>query len=661
METKNEKIFELVSNFAPAGDQPTAIEKLIKNIENGVKEQILLGATGTGKTFTIAQVINRLNRPTLILAHNKTLAGQLYSEIKEFFPNNAVEYFVSYFDYYQPEAYMPTTDTYIEKDAQRNADIEKMRYSATASLLERRDVIVVASVSCIYGAGDPNTYNDLRVSLRVGQSIDRQQLIEKLIEIQYVRNDIDFARGTFRVRGDVLEIIPIWQDTKGIRVEFFGDEIERIREIDTLTGEAIYDVKHTLIFPASHFVAKKEVLEIAIKNIRSELQEQLKKLHAEGKLIEAQRLEQRTNYDLEMMQEVGFCNGIENYSRHLALAEPGTTPFTLFDYFPEDFLMIIDESHVSIPQVGGMFNGDQARKKMLVEYGFRLPSALDHRPLNFQEFENKLKNVVYVSATPGNYELEHCPNAEQVAEQIIRPTGLLDPNIEVVPSEGQIDHLIGEIRQRIEANERVFVITLTIRMSEELTKYLKENGIKVAYLHSEVKSLERLEVIRDLRLGKYDVLIGINLLREGLDVPEVSLVAILDADKEGFLRSSRALIQNIGRAARNEHGKVILYADTMTRSMKIAIDETQRRRKLQEKFNETHGITPTTIHKEIRESLKVNFAIDDNDNNKKIKKLSKKEKQQLLAKLEREMKMASNALDFETAAELRDLIIKLKG
>ncbi len=655
---KNET-FDLQIPFEPAGDQPEAIKQIMNNLDAGEKEQILLGATGTGKTYTMAHVISKYNKPTLILAHNKTLAGQLYSEIKEFFPHNAVEYFVSYFDYYQPESYLPSTDTYIEKDAQRNAEIEKLRYSATASLLERNDVIVVASVSCIYGAGDPEIYNELRISLRVGNQIDRQELIEKLISIQYSRNDIDFARGTFRVRGDVLEIIPIWEDSVGIRIEFFGDEIERIREISTVTGEATAELKHTVIFPASHYATKKEVLDQAIVLIREELNVQLKALKAENKLLEAQRLEQRTRYDLEMMEEVGFCSGIENYSRHLALAEAGATPNTLFDYFPKDFLMIIDESHVSIPQIGGMFNGDQSRKKMLIEHGFRLPSALDHRPLNFTEFEEKLHQVVYVSATPGNYELERCVKPNQVVQQVIRPTGLIDPEIDILPSLGQIDYLLGEIRKRVAKNERVFVITLTIRMSEELTKYLQEQGIKVAYLHSEVKSLERLAIIRDLRLGKYDALIGINLLREGLDVPEVSLVAILDADKEGFLRSERALIQNIGRAARNANGRVILFADKMTPSMERAIGETNRRRDIQKAYNIEHGITPKTISKAIHDTIQMTVTVDEKGNTK-AEKLTAKERAKLIVQIEKEMKQAAKELDFETAAQLRDALMELR-
>ena len=653
-------MFKLVSEYKPSGDQPKAIKNLVEGIERGEKYQTLLGVTGSGKTFTMANIIEKTQKTTLVLAHNKTLAGQLYSEFKELFPDNAVEYFVSYFDYYQPEAYLPSTDTYIEKDATRNAEIEKLRYSATASLLERKDVIVVASVSCIYGAGDPEMYNDLRISLRVGAEIDRELLIYKLIDIQYTRNDIDFARGTFRVRGDVLEIIPIWEDSSGYRIEFFGDEIERISEIEVITGNATATVEHVTIFPASHFATQKEILEQAVVRIRAELQEQLKVLKDEGKLLEAQRLEQRTKYDIEMMEEVGFCSGIENYSRHLALKEAGETPYTLFDYFPEDFLMIIDESHVSIPQVRSMFNGDQARKASLIEHGFRLPSALDHRPLNFTEFEKKLKHTLYVSATPGDYELAHCDKEGLIVQQVIRPTGLLDPLIDIVASYGQIDHLLGEIRQRVAKNERVFVITLTIRMSEELTKYLQEQGLKVAYLHSEIKSLERLAIIRDLRLGKYDVLIGINLLREGLDVPEVSLIAILDADKEGFLRSERALIQNIGRAARNENGKVILYADKITPSMDKAITETERRRQIQTAHNIENNIIPRTIIKPVHDIIQMTVKIDAKGNIK-AQKLSTKEKKQLIECIEREMKNAAKSLDFETAAELRDTLLELKA
>ncbi|TLG77112.1 excinuclease ABC subunit UvrB [Culicoidibacter larvae] len=650
--------FKIHAPFEPAGDQPQAIEKLAAGIEAGARGQVLLGATGTGKTYTMAQVIQKVNRPTLVIAHNKTLAGQLYSELKEFFPENAVEYFVSYFDYYQPEAYMPSTDTFIEKDAQRNAEVERLRYSATAALLERRDVIVVASVSCIYGAGSPEMYNEQRLSLRVGQEVDRQEIIRKLVDIQYKRNDMDFARGTFRVRGDVLEIIPIWESESAVRVEFFGDEIERITEVDILTGEVKLSLPHTLIFPASHFVTKKEILDIAIERIRDELQARLKVLHEENKLLEAQRLEQRTSYDLEMMQEMGFCSGIENYSRHLSLRDEGETPYTLIDYFPEDFLTVIDESHVTVSQVRGMYNGDRARKTVLVDYGFRLPSALDNRPLNFEEFENITKQVVYVSATPGDYELERY--GDHVVQQIIRPTGLLDPEVEVRPSKDQIDDLIDEIRKRVARNERTLVTTITIRMSEDLTKYLKDLGLKVAYLHSEIKTLERISIIRDLRLGKYDVLVGINLLREGLDIPEVSLIAILDADKEGFLRSSRSLIQIIGRAARNEHGKVIMYGDKITDSMRYAIDETERRRKIQQDFNTEHGIVPKTIIKDIRDNISLGEEVEG-ENARGVDKMSRKDKIKLIERIEKEMKDAASRLDFETAADLRDAKLEVEA
>nr|6O8G_A Chain A, UvrABC system protein B [[Bacillus] caldotenax]6O8G_B Chain B, UvrABC system protein B [[Bacillus] caldotenax]6O8G_C Chain C, UvrABC system protein B [[Bacillus] caldotenax] len=589
--------FQLVAPYEPQGDQPQAIAKLVDGLRRGVKHQTLLGATGTGKTFTISNVIAQVNKPTLVIAHNKTLAGQLYSELKEFFPHNAVEYFVCYYDYYQPEAYVPQTDTYIEKDAKINDEIDKLRHSATSALFERRDVIIVASVSSIYGLGSPEEYRELVVSLRVGMEIERNALLRRLVDIQYDRNDIDFRRGTFRVRGDVVEIFPASRDEHSIRVEFFGDEIERIREVDALTGEVLGEREHVAIFPASHFVTREEKMRLAIQNIEQELEERLAELRAQGKLLEAQRLEQRTRYDLEMMREMGFSSGIENYSRHLALRPPGSTPYTLLDYFPDDFLIIVDESHVTLPQLRGMYNGDRARKQVLVDHGFRLPSALDNRPLTFEEFEQKINQIIYVSATPGPYELEHSPG---VVEQIIRPTGLLDPTIDVRPTKGQIDDLIGEIRERVERNERTLVTTLTKKMAEDLTDYLKEAGIKVAYLHSEIKTLERIEIIRDLRLGKYDVLVGINLLREGLDIPEVSLVAILDADKEGFLRSERSLIQTIGRAARNANGHVIMYADTITKSMEIAIQETKRRRAIQEEYNRKHGIVPRTVKKEIR-------------------------------------------------------------
>lgn len=658
---KTKDQFQLVSKYQPQGDQPQAIKELVAGLKNGKKHQTLLGATGTGKTFTISNVIKEVNKPTLIIAHNKTLAGQLYSEFKEFFPNNAVEYFVSYYDYYQPEAYVPQTDTYIEKDASINDEIDKLRHSATSALFERRDVIIIASVSCIYGLGSPEEYKELVLSLRVGTEIERNELLRKLVDIQYTRNDIDFHRGTFRVRGDVVEIFPSSRDEHCIRVEFFGDEIDRIREVDALTGEIIGEREHVAIYPASHYVTREEKMQVAIKNIELELQERLKELRDQGKLLEAQRLEQRTNYDLEMMREMGFCSGIENYSRHLTLREAGATPYTLLDYFPEDFLIVVDESHVTIPQIRGMYNGDQARKNVLVEHGFRLPSALDNRPLMFEEFEKHINQIIYVSATPGPYELEHCPT---VVEQIIRPTGLLDPIIEVRPIKGQIDDLIGEIQERIRKNERVLVTTLTKKMSEDLTDYLKEIGIKVQYLHSEVKTLERIEIIRDLRLGKYDVIVGINLLREGLDIPEVSLVAILDADKEGFLRSERSLIQTIGRAARNANGKVIMYADQITRSMDFAINETKRRRQIQEEYNRKHGITPKTIQKEIHDVIRATIAAEEQEEystTDKYGKLSKKEREKLIQKLEAEMKEAAKALDFERAAELRDLVLELKA
>lgn len=657
-----EQEFELHSNYEPSGDQPTAIRELVEGVRQGIKEQTLLGATGTGKTFTISNVIKEVKKPTLIIAHNKTLAGQLYSEFKEFFPNNAVEYFVSYYDYYQPEAYVPQTDTYIEKDASINDEIDKLRHSATSSLFERDDVIIIASVSCIYGLGNPEEYREMVVSIRTGMEIERNQLLRKLVDIQYERNDINFTRGKFRVRGDVVEIFPASRDERCIRIEFFGDEVDRIREIDALTGEVLGEREHIAIFPASHFVTREEKLLKAIENIEEELKERLAKLRAEDKLLEAQRLEQRTNYDLEMMREMGFCSGIENYSRHLTLREAGVTPYTLLDYFPEDFLLVIDESHVTLPQIRGMYNGDQARKNVLVEHGFRLPSALDNRPLKFEEFEKHIHNAIYVSATPGPYELEHTP---EPVEQIIRPTGLLDPEIEVRPIEGQIDDLIDEIQQRIERNERVLVTTLTKKMSEDLTDYLKEMGIKVQYLHSEVKTLERIEIIRELRIGTYDVLIGINLLREGLDIPEVSLVTILDADKEGFLRSERSLIQTIGRAARNANGHVIMYADHITDSMQKAIDETNRRRTIQIEYNKKHGITPKTIQKEIRDVIRATQAAEEPESYlTKVtdgKKLTKAEKATLLESLEAEMKEAARALDFERAAELRDTILELKA
>src|SRR5690625_4799624 len=654
--------FDLVSSYSPAGDQPKAIAALVEGIHDGLAHQTLLGVTGSGKTFTVANVIQQIQRPTIVMAPNKTLAAQLYSEFKEFFPHNAVEYFVSYYDYYQPEAYVPSTDTYIEKDSSINDEIDKLRHSATSALFERRDVLIVASVSCIYGLGSPEEYREQVISLRTGMEIERDQLLRALVDVQYERNDIDFKRGTFRVRGDIVEIIPASREADVIRIEFFGDEIDRIREVDALTGELIGDREHVAIFPASHFVTREDKMKIAIRNIEQELEERLKELRAENKLLEAQRLEQRTNYDLEMMREMGFCSGIENYSRHLTLREPGSTPYTLLDFFPEDFLIIIDESHATLPQVRGMFNGDRARKQMLVDHGFRLPSALDNRPLKFEEFEKKINQVIYVSATPGPYELEH---TKEMVEQIIRPTGLLDPEVEVRPVEGQIDDLISEIDKRIERDERVLITTLTKRMSEDLTDYLKELDYKVAYLHSEVKTLERIEIIRDLRLKKYDVLVGINLLREGLDIPEVSLVAILDADKEGFLRSERSLIQTMGRAARNENGHVIMYADKITPSMQVAIDETNRRREIQEAHNKKFGIVPKTIKKDIRELIRAIHVAEEEGEYEDtrltdILKLPKKERIETIERMEEEMRQAARDLQFERATELRDLIFELK-
>lgn len=650
--------FKIHSDYQPAGDQPDAIEKIVQGIKEGKRYQTLLGATGTGKTFTMSNVIERVGKPTLIMAHNKTLAGQLYSEFKEFFPENRVEYFVSYYDYYQPEAYVPSTDTFIEKDASINDEIDKLRHSATSALFERDDVIIISSVSCIYGLGNPEEYRDLVVSVRVGMEMERNQLLRRLVDVQYTRNDIDFRRGTFRVRGDVVEIFPASRDEQCIRIEFFGDEIERIREINYLTGEVLKEREHFAIFPASHFVTREEKMKLAIERIEKELEEQLKKFRDEGKLLEAQRLEQRTNYDLEMMREMGFCSGIENYSLHLTLRPRGSTPYTLLDYFGDDWLIMMDESHVTVPQVRGMYNGDQARKNVLVDHGFRLPSALDNRPLKFEEFEQKGHQFLYVSATPGPYEIEH---TDEMVEQIIRPTGLLDPIIEVRPSQHQIDDLMEEIRVRIEKNERVLITTLTKKMSEDLTIYLKEAGIKVNYLHSEIKTLERIEIIRDLRLGVFDVLVGINLLREGLDIPEVSLVAILDADKEGFLRSQRSLIQTIGRAARNEQGRVIMYADKITESMQFAIDETSRRRSIQEAYNKEHGITPTTINKKIRDVISATLETDEEQKPVQKKKLMKKERARTIEQLEHEMKEAAKALDFERATELRDALFELKA
>ena len=648
-------MFELVSKFKPSGDQPNAINQLVKGVNDGVKHQVLLGATGTGKTFTIANVIKETGKQTLVLAHNKTLAGQLYSELKELFPNNRVEYFVSYYDYYQPEAYVPSSDTYIEKDAKINDEIDELRHSATSALLSRDDVIVVASVSCIYGIGEVEEYINKTITLNVGDTVDRNKIMLKLVDMLYERNEFDFKRGTFRVRGDTLEIIPANEHTHGIRIEFFGDDIDRISEIDTLTGAIITNKKSITIFPASHFVTNDEKLQLAILNIKEELNERIKYFLDNNKPLEAERIKERTNYDMEMLAETGFCHGIENYSRHLALKKEGETPTCLLDFFKKDFLLVIDESHVTVPQIRGMYNGDRARKMNLVDFGFRLPSALDNRPLKFAEFEKKVNQVIYVSATPGDYELELTNN--KYVEQIIRPTGLLDPTIEVRKTEGQIDDLVGEINDRINKNERVLVTTLTIRMAEELTNYLKQLDIKVAYLHSEVKTLERMKIIRDLRLGTYDVLVGINLLREGLDIPEVSLIAILDADKEGFLRSSRSLIQTIGRCARNEHGHVILYGDKITDSMDYAIKETARRRLIQEKYNQEHGIIPKTIVKEIRDLIS---NLDDSQD-KKTPKLTKKEKIDTIQKIEEEMKQAAKELDFERAMELRDILFEMKG
>lgn len=660
IERETGNTFDLHSNYEPAGDQPTAISQLSEGVINGKKAQILLGATGTGKTYTISNVIKEVNKPTLIIAHNKTLAGQLYGEFKEFFPNNAVEYFVSYYDYYQPEAYVPSSDTYIEKDSSINDEIDKLRHSATSALLERNDVIVVASVSCIFGLGSPKEYQEQVVSLRVGMEMDRNQLLRSLIDIQFERNDIDFQRGRFRVRGDVVEIFPASRDERALRVEFFGDEIDRIREVDALTGEVVGETEHVAIFPATHFLTNEHNLEIAISGIQKELEDRLAVLRSENKLLEAQRLEQRTNYDIEMLREMGYTSGIENYSRHMDGRKEGEPPFTLIDFFPDDFLMVIDESHVTMPQVRGMYNGDRARKQMLVDYGFRLPSALDNRPLRLEEFEERVNQIVYVSATPGPYEETQ---TDTVVEQIIRPTGLLDPVIEVRPIMGQIDDLVGEINERSERNERVFVTTLTKKMSEDLTDYFKELGIKVKYLHSDIKTLERTEIIRDLRLGKFDVLVGINLLREGLDVPEVSLVAILDADKEGFLRSERSLVQTIGRAARNSEGKVIMYADKVTDSMQRAMDETGRRREIQEQYNEEHGIVPKTIIKEIRDLIAISKVAEEVGayDISSYDEMSKEERNLMIEKLEDEMREAAKTLDFETAATLRDTILELKA
>ena len=650
--------FELVSKFKPTGDQPEAIDELVNGVNSGKKFQVLKGVTGSGKTFTMANVIERLQKPTLVLAHNKTLAGQLYSEFKELFPNNRVEYFVSYYDYYQPEAYVPQTDTYIEKDSSINDEIDELRHAATSSLISRRDVIVVASVSCIYGIGEVEEYKNKMLTIAVGDVIDRNVILNKLVDMLYERNDIDFKRGTFRVRGDVIEIIPVNERSSSIRIELFGDEVDRISEVDPLTGEIKGNKKTVSIFPASHFVTSEDKMKIAIERIKKELEERVKYFKENNKLLEAERIEQRTNYDLELLEETGFCKGVENYSRHMALREEGETPTTLMDFFPEDYLLLVDESHVTIPQVRAMYNGDRQRKTTLVEYGFRLPSALDNRPLKFEEFEKKINDVIFVSATPGDYELELTNNT--CVEQLIRPTGLLDPIIEVRPSMGQIDDLVNEIKTRTEKNERVLITTLTIRMSEELTNYLKEIDIKVAYLHTEIKTLERLRIIRDLRLGKYDCVVGVNLLREGIDIPEVSLIAILDADKEGFLRSSRSLIQTIGRCARNENGKCIMYADNMTDSMRYAIDETKRRRQIQEKYNEEHHIVPKTIIKEIRDLIS-NTDLDVDKKSAREKKMTKKEVTKSIEVLEKEMKDAAKALDFERAMEIRDLIFELKS
>ena len=648
-------MFKLVSKYKPSGDQPEAIKELVQGIKEGKKEQVLLGATGTGKTFTIANVIEKTNKPTLVLAHNKTLAGQLYNELKELFPENRVEYFVSYYDYYQPEAYVPSTDTYIEKDSSINDEIDELRHSATSALISRSDVIVVASVSCIYGIGEIEEYKKKMLTLTVGDTIDRDIILKKLIEMLYERNDIDLKRGTFRVRGDSLEIVPAYERTNGLLIEWFGDEIDRISEVDTITGHILKDKKTVSIFAASHFVTDEERLKISIERINKEKEERVKYFKENNKLIEAQRIEERVNYDMEMLSETGFCRGIENYSRHIALKEEGESPNTLIDFFPKDFLLVIDESHVTLPQVRAMYNGDRARKMNLVDYGFRLPSALDNRPLKFEEFTKKLNDVIYVSATPGDYEMERVNN--KVVEQIIRPTGLLDPLIEVIPTKNQIDNLVEEINKQIEKNERTLITTLTIRMAEELTNYLKSLDIKVAYLHSEVKTLERLKIIRDLRLGKYDVVVGINLLREGIDIPEVSLIAIMDADKQGFLRSTRSLIQTIGRAARNSSGRVIMYADIISDSMNEAITETERRRNIQEKYNKEHGIIPKTIIKDIPEVI-------SNETEKKVEKeskLSKKEKLDLIDSLTKEMKSAASNLDFERAMELRDIIFDLEN
>lgn len=655
----NNSIFKLHSEYSPTGDQPQAIEKLAKGFKEGNQFQTLLGVTGSGKTFTMANVIAKLNKPTLILAHNKTLAAQLYGEFKEFFPENAVEYFVSYYDYYQPEAYVPSTDTYIEKDSAINDEIDKLRHSATAALSERNDVIIVSSVSCIYGLGSPIDYQEMVVSLRPGMIKDRDEVIKKLIDIQYTRNDLDFKRGSFRVRGDTVEIFPASSGENAIRVEFFGDEVDRITEVDPLTGHVKCALEHIAIFPASHYVVSKEKMEKAIVGIEEELKERVEYFKSEDKLLEAQRISERTNFDIEMMRETGFCSGIENYSRHLAGLAPGQTPHTLLDYFPDDFLMIVDESHITIPQVRGMYAGDQSRKSTLVDYGFRLPSAKDNRPLNFEEFESKIDQMMFVSATPNVYEEEH---ELARAEQIIRPTGLLDPRVEVRPVSGQVDDLIGEVNKEVAKKNKVLVTTLTKRMAEDLTDYMKENGIRVKYLHSDIDTLERTEIIRNMRLDVFDVLVGINLLREGLDIPEITLVAILDADKEGFLRSETSLIQTIGRAARNSEGHVIMYADNITDSMDKAIKETNRRREIQEKYNEEHGITPTTIKKAVRDLISISKEAESKTQmlEKDPESMSRKEIERLVKKLEKQMRKAAADLDFESAAELRDQMMQLK-
>ncbi|GAD15566.1 UvrABC system protein B [Lentilactobacillus otakiensis DSM 19908 = JCM 15040] len=663
IEREEDRKFDLVSKYKPTGDQPDAIKKLVAGINEGKKAQILKGATGTGKTFTISNVIAQVNKPTLVLSHNKTLAGQLYGEFKEFFPHNAVEYFVSYYDYYQPEAYVPSSDTYIEKDSAINDEIDQLRHSATSSLLERNDVIVVASVSSIFGLGDPTEYRNHVVSLRVGQTIERDHFLRQLVDIQYDRNDIDFQRGRFRVHGDIVEVFPASWDEHAFRIEFFGDEIDRIREVDTLTGEVIGDRDHIAIFPATHFLTSDDVMNVALPEIKDEMEKQVAKFEKEGKLLEAQRLKQRTTYDIEMMREMGYTSGIENYSRFMDRRKPGQPPFTLLDFFPDDFLMVVDESHQTMPQIRGMYNGDQARKQQLVNYGFRLPSALDNRPLTLSEFEQHVHQVVYMSATPGPYEMDQ---TKDVVTQVIRPTGLLDPTIDVRPIMGQMDDLVGEINKRVDKHERVFVTTLTKKMAEDLTDYLKDLGIKVKYLHSDIKTLERTQIIRDLRLGKFDVLVGINLLREGIDVPEVSLVAILDADKEGFLRNERSLIQTIGRASRNEHGAVIMYADTVTDSMQAAIDETAHRRAIQIAYNKKHGITPTTIVKPIRSLISVTKGSDDSGEKddfveSDFEQMNKTDQKDMLARLTDEMRDAAKKLDFEQAATLRDTIIELKG